>query len=89
MCTENAMTQTRTPITTKPTKVGDDDFVIVIHQEVLAAAGIGQDTPVHITSGPGGLTITAAPDANLDAKFWAAVDETNRKYGDMLRRLAQ
>ena len=71
----------------KLTKHGNS-LALVIDKPVLDLLKIDADTPLEITTD--GQTLIVAPAGNpaRKAKFKAALDETNRRYGRALKRLA-
>lgn len=71
----------------KLTKHGNS-WALVIDKPVLDLLNIGPTTPLEITTDGQMLVVAPARDAKRKAKFQQALDQTNRKYGRALKRLA-
>lgn len=69
------------------TKHGNS-LALVIERGVLELLDIEKDTPLDISTDGTALIIRPIRDAKRRAEFAKALDETNRKYGRMLKRLA-
>lgn len=69
------------------TKHGNS-LALVIDRGVLDLLDIDADTPLSITTDGRCLVISPADDAKRQEAFRAALAEGNRKFGKMLRRLA-
>lgn len=69
------------------TKHGNS-LALVIDRGVLDLLEIEADTPLSLTTDGKCLVITPVRDAKRQARFRAALEEGNRKYGKMLKRLA-
>jgi antitoxin MazE len=72
----------------KLTKHGNS-WALVIDKPVLDLLKIAPETPLEISTDGQTLIVTPVPDAKRKAKFKAALEETNRKYGRALRKLAE
>jgi hypothetical protein len=70
------------------TKHGNS-LALVIEKGVLDLLDIDSDTPLSITTDGRCLVIAPIRDAGRHKRFRAALDEGNRRYGKMLRRLAE
>lgn len=71
----------------KLTKHGNS-LALVIDRGVLDLLDITAETPLTIKTDGKCLIVTPAQDATRQKKFHAALDEGNRRYGKMLKRLA-
>jgi antitoxin component of MazEF toxin-antitoxin module len=71
----------------KLTKHGNS-YALVIDKPVLDLLKIEPQTPLEITTDGRTLVISPARDRERRAKFQAALDETNHRYGRALKRLA-
>ena len=69
------------------TKHGDG-LALVIDRGVLELLDIEENTPLSITTDGKCLVISPVRDPERQGRFRAALDEGNRKYGKMLKRLA-
>ncbi len=65
-----------------------NSLALVIEKGVLELLDIGADTPLSISTDGRCLIITPVRDPERRKRFRAALDEGNRKYGRMLKRLA-
>jgi antitoxin component of MazEF toxin-antitoxin module len=65
-----------------------NSWALVIDKPILDLLKIDPSTPLEITTDGQLLMITPAKDAKRKAKFKQALEETNRKYGRALKRLA-
>ena len=72
---------------TKLTKHGDD-WALVLYQTVLELLQLDPDTPLEIPDGQT-LIVSPATDPARRARFEAALEETNRRFGGALQRLAE
>ena len=61
---------------------------LVIDKPVLDLLKIDPETPLDITTDGRTLIVSPVADEKHKAKFRAALEETNRRYGKALRRLA-
>ena len=66
-----------------------NSLALVIDKPVLELLNIDADTPLEITTDGRALVITPATDAPRRARFQSALDETNRRHGKALRKLAE
>jgi antitoxin component of MazEF toxin-antitoxin module len=71
----------------KLTKHGNS-WALVIDKPVLDLLKIDPDTPLEITTDGQALVVSPAKDPAHKAKFKAALEETNRRFGRALKRLA-
>jgi antitoxin MazE len=65
-----------------------NSLALVIDRPILDLLGIGADTPLQITTDGKGLHIVPAVDAERTDRFTAALERGNRRYAEVLRRLA-
>ena len=71
----------------KLTKHGNS-WALVIDKPVLDLLKIDPSTPLEITTDGQLLVVAPAKDARRKAKFQQALEQTNRRYGRALKRLA-
>jgi antitoxin MazE len=71
----------------KLTKHGNS-LALVIDRGVLDLLEIDAETPLNIKTDGKCLIVTPERDAPRQKKFRAALEEGNRRYGKMLKRLA-
>ena len=71
----------------KLTKHGNS-WALVIDKPVLELLKIDPETPLEIATDGRTLIISPVDDAARKKKFQKALEETNRKYGRTLKRLA-
>ncbi|MBM2836817.1 MAG: putative transcriptional regulator, AbrB family [candidate division NC10 bacterium] len=69
------------------TKHGNS-LALVIDRGVLDLLEIDGDTPLSVTTDGKCLIVTPVRDPEREKRFRAALAEGNRKYGKMLKRLA-
>jgi antitoxin component of MazEF toxin-antitoxin module len=69
------------------TKHGNS-LALVIDRGVLDLLEIDGDTPLSLTTDGKCLIVTPVRDPEREKRFRAALAEGNRKYGKMLKRLA-
>ncbi len=69
------------------TKHGNS-LALVIDRGVLNLLEIDADTPLSLTTDGKCLIVTPVRDPNRQKRFRAALTEGNRRYGKMLKRLA-
>ena len=69
------------------TKHGNS-LALVIDRGVLNLLEIDADTPLSVTTDGKCLIVTPVRDPEREKRFRAAIAEGNRKYGKMLKRLA-
>ncbi len=74
-------------MTKKLAKHGNS-LALVIDRAVLDLLKIDADTPLDISTDGQVLVITPLPDAARHEKFAKALEESNRRYGRTLKRLA-
>jgi len=74
-------------MTKKLTKHGNS-LALVIERGVLDLLGIDAETPLNITTDGKCLIISPARNSKRQKEFHAVLAEGNRRYGKMLRRLA-
>ncbi len=65
-----------------------NSYALVIDRGVMDLLEIGPDTPLSISTDGKCLVVRPVTDAAREKRFRAALAETNRKYGKMLKRLA-
>lgn len=66
-----------------------DDWALVIDQPVLEQLQIDHETPLEIMNDGQSLLVTRAADADRQARFEAAIQTTNERFGGALKRLAE
>ena len=67
-----------------------NSLALVIDKPILDLLGISSDTPLEIQTDDGkSLKVTPVTDINRREKFEAALARTNRKYGKVLKKLAE
>lgn len=66
-----------------------NSLALVIDKAVLELLKIDAETPLDISTDGERLIITPVRDAARRERFRAALEETNHRYGRMLRRLAE
>ena len=71
----------------KMTRHGNS-MALVIERPILELLNIDADTPLDISTDGEVLIVTPVRDKNRRRAFEEALDNTNRKYGGMLKRLA-
>jgi len=69
------------------TKHGNS-LALVIDRGVLDLLEISADTPLSMTTDGKCLIVTPVRDPERQKRFRAALEEGNRRYGKMLKRLA-
>ncbi len=72
----------------KLTKHGNS-MALVIDRSVLDLLKIDNDTPLEVTTDGSVLIVTPVRDEVRAAKFREALENTHRKYGHALKRLAE
>jgi len=65
-----------------------NSMALVIDRPILDLLNIDADTPLDITTDGEALIITPVRDKKRRQAFEAALDKTNRRYGRMLKNLA-
>jgi antitoxin component of MazEF toxin-antitoxin module len=71
------------------TKHGNS-YALVIDKPILELLGITPDTPLEVSTEDGvSLKVVPMTDANRQAAFKEALGKTNRKYGKVLKKLAE
>lgn len=65
-----------------------NSLALVIDRGVLDLLEIKADTPLSVTTDGRCLVVTPVRDPERQKRFRAALEEGNRKYGKMLKRLA-
>jgi antitoxin component of MazEF toxin-antitoxin module len=71
----------------KLTKHGNS-YALVIDKPILELLNISDQTPLNVTTDGQSLVVTPTSEAH-EKKFRAAVDNTIKRYGKMLNRLAE
>ena len=66
-----------------------NSLALVVDRPVLDLLKIDADTPLEISTDGNLLIISPVRDAKRRKKLEAALEKTNRKYGRMLKRLAE
>ena len=70
------------------TKHGNS-WALVIDKPVLELLNIGPETPLKIRTDGQTLIVAPADGSERKEKFRSALEETNRRYGKALKRLAE
>ncbi|MBA3315778.1 MAG: AbrB/MazE/SpoVT family DNA-binding domain-containing protein [Planctomycetota bacterium] len=70
------------------TKHGNS-LAIVIEKPILDLLKISSDTPLEVTTDGTSLMLVPVTDAKRREKFDAALSRTNRRYGKVLKKLAE
>jgi antitoxin component of MazEF toxin-antitoxin module len=70
------------------TKHGNS-WALVIDKPILDLLNIAPETPLEILTDGQTLIVSPTRSAKRKAKFKAALEETNRKYGRALKKLAE
>jgi death-on-curing protein len=65
-----------------------NSLALVIDRPVLNLLDIDENTPLNIRTDGKCLIVTPVEDEARQKKFRAAMEEGNRRYGKMLKRLA-
>lgn len=73
---------------TKLTRHGDD-WALVIDQPILEQLQIDHETPLEVTTDGQSLIVTPAVGADRQARFEAAIQKANERFGGALKRLAE
>lgn len=71
-------------VTTTP-----EGLAILLSPEMVSKLGIQADEPVEITSAAESLIVSRVTSPERRALFESALQETNERYGEALRRLAE
>lgn len=66
-----------------------NSLALVIDKPILELLGIGPKTPLSIRTDGRCLVISPSPDPGRRKRFEAALAEGNRRYGRVLKRLAE
>lgn len=66
-----------------------NSLALVIDRPVLELLNIDAETPLEITTDGRALIVAPVDDPERAARFRKALDETNRRYGEALKRLAE
>ena len=67
----------------------ENSWAVVIDQPMIDLLNIEPETPLEITTDGKVLTITPMTEPITQSEFEAALAETNRKFGNALRKLAE
>ncbi|HEX6985080.1 MAG TPA: hypothetical protein VF170_06865 [Planctomycetaceae bacterium] len=70
------------------TKHGNS-LALVIEKPILDLLKIDADTPLEVSTDGTSLTLVPLTDAKRREKFEAALSRTNRRYGKVLKKLAE
>ena len=73
------------------TRLKDDGnhLSLEIPRHLLDQIGVGPDTPVEISADGGRLIVAPVKDARRRERFDRAVEDMNRRYEKMFKRLAE
>ena len=66
-----------------------DGFTLTLDKPLLDRLQINPDAPVEVTADGNRLIVTGVKDECGDAEFDRIVDDMNKRYGEMFRRLAE
>jgi len=66
-----------------------NSLALVIDRPILDLLDIGEETPLEISTDGESLVIAPVRDAKRRKRFEKALEETNRRYGKALKRLAE
>jgi len=75
------------PVVKRLTKHGNS-LALVVERGVLDLLDVDADTPLSLTTDGKCLIITPVRESEREKRFRAALLEGNRRYGKMLKRLA-
>lgn len=67
----------------------ENSWAVVIDQPMIDLLNIEPETPLEITTDGHVLTITPVNTTTRRKRFEAALEETNREFGNVLRKLAE
>ena len=67
----------------------ENSWAVVIDQPMIDLLNIEPETLLEITTDGKVLTITPVSEPITQSEFEAALDKTNRKFGNALRKLAE
>jgi antitoxin component of MazEF toxin-antitoxin module len=70
------------------TKHGNS-YALIIDKPILELLRAGPDTPFEVVSDGKSLMITPVRDAQTDAKFEAALEDLENRFGNAMKRLAE
>ena len=70
------------------TKHGNS-LALVIEKPILELIGADSETQFDITTDGHALVLTPIKDASREKEFKKALDETNKKYQEVLKKLAE
>ncbi len=87
-CTYDVSSTQDYPMTKTLTKHGNS-YALIIDKALMEILKIEPDTPLEISTDGRVLVIAPAEDPKRKRKFEKALEETNRDYGRMLKRLAE
>ena len=66
-----------------------DRWALVLDDAELEQLQIGPETPLEIATDGQTLIVSPVRDAERRGQFSAALEKTNRKYGEVLKKLAE
>jgi len=66
-----------------------NSLALVIDKPILDLLNITDSTPLNVKTDGESLVVSPVRDPNDEAKFRAAVKKAHKKYGRMLKRLAE
>lgn len=66
-----------------------EGLAILLSPEIVAKLGVQADESVEITSAGESLIVSRVANSERQARFESALQGTNERYGDALRRLAE
>lgn len=66
-----------------------NSLALVIDRPILDLLEIDETTPLNISTDGRSLVISPAPAPDREERFQKALESTNQRYGNALRRLAE
>ncbi|MEX0979106.1 MAG: hypothetical protein WDZ48_09655 [Pirellulales bacterium] len=66
-----------------------DDLVLVLDRSILAQLQIDEQTALEVTTDGRTLVVSPVQDEEYRQRFQKALESTNERYGDVLKRLAE
>ena len=83
------MTSTNRPTLTKKLVRHGNSLAIVIDRPILDLLGIGEDTPISLTTDGRAIVLTPGAHPGRKTKLAAAMKDADAKFSKMFRRLAE
>lgn len=66
-----------------------DEYALVLNREMMDQLNIRPDTPLQITPNCTSFSVGPVEDAEDEALFVKALEETHQEYGRVLKKLAE